>query len=211
MVWKISVSLSLQTLDSANPFLFNMEAIVLTCFVLSILATASVSANVTGTVSVTSNASLLEIPREFLELSTRSRNAVIAYSVFFVIGALGNLSVFLSVCGQLGKLKWRITVLIVHLSIADLIVTFFLIPSEIAWKLTIRWAGGNLLCKLCQFSRVFGLYLSSMVIICISLDRFSAIVYPLKMAEATKRVKVMLASAWVAAGLFSMPQVRSTM
>jgi len=149
----------------------------------------------------------LSIPTEFLHLSTRNRNVVIGYCIFFIVGSVGNLSVFVSVLRQLGKLKWRITILIVHLSIADLIVTFFLIPSEIAWKLSIQWHGGNVLCKMCQFTRVFGLYLSSMVVICISLDRFSAIVYPLKMVSASSRVKVMLLMAWIAATLFSIPQV----
>jgi gonadotropin-releasing hormone receptor len=148
------------------------------------------------------------LPLHLRKISETQRNVVIAYSLFFLLGASGNLSVFLSVCRQLGKLKWRITILIVHLSVADLIVTFTVIPSEIFWRLALQWYGGNVLCKVCQFARAFGLYLSSMVLICISLDRFFAILHPLKMVNASRRVKTMLAIAWILAALFSVPQVR---
>ena len=96
-----------------------------------------------------------------------------------------------------------------HLSIADLIVTFFLVPLEIFWRITIQWVGGEILCKACQFFRAFGLYLSSNILICICLDRFVAILFPLRMVGATRRVKTMIAIAWLAAALFSAPQVRN--
>lgn len=148
-----------------------------------------------------------ELPDKFTKLSELSRNCVVVYSIIFLIAATGNLTVFLSVCHQLDKLKWRITVLILHLSIADLIVTFFVIPMEIFWRLTIGWIGGNALCKICQFCRAFGLYLSSNILICISMDRFFAIIFPLRMGGAAKRVKIMIVVAWIMAGVFSLPQV----
>lgn len=158
---------------------------------------------------LTQNLSLANttLPLEFTEMTPRSRNVVVAYSILFIIAATGNLTVFFSVCHQLAKLKWRITVLMLHLSIADLIVTFFLMPLEICWRITIQWVGGEVLCKVCQFLRAFGLYLSSNILICISLDRFIAILFPLRMVGATRRVKAMIAVAWLAAGIFSAPQV----
>jgi hypothetical protein len=148
------------------------------------------------------------LPHEFTDMTARSRNEVVAYSILFIIAATGNLTVFFSVYRQLTKLKWRITVLMLHLSIADLIVTFFLMPLEIFWRITIQWIGGESLCKICQFFRAFGLYLSSNILICISLDRFIAILFPLRMVGATRRVKTMIAIAWLAAALSAAPQVR---
>jgi len=150
-----------------------------------------------------------DLPSEFIHMTARSRNEVVAYSILFIIAATGNLTVFFSVYRQLTKLKWRITVLMLHLSIADLIVTFFLMPLEICWRLTIQWIGGEALCKICQFFRAFGLYLSSNILICISLDRFIAILFPLRMVGATRRVKTMIAVAWLAAALSAAPQVWS--
>lgn len=59
-----------------------------------------------------------------------------------------------------------------------------------------------------MFARAFGLYLSSLMIICISLDRYYAVVHPLRVMDASRRVKIMLASSWITAGIFAVPQVR---
>lgn len=44
-------------------------------------------------------------------------------------------------------------------------------PVDIFWSLTVEWVAGDTLCRICAFGRVFGLYLSSFFIICISVDR----------------------------------------
>ncbi|CAL8092285.1 unnamed protein product [Orchesella dallaii] len=147
----------------------------------------------------------------FKSMSINSRNCVIAYVIMFLIGAPGNLYVFLSVGYQLWKRRMarasRIKVLIWHLALADLFVTFVVIPIEVFWRLTIQWYGGDTLCKLIQFFRAFGLYLSSMVIICISMDRFFAIVFPLKSYGGMKRVRNMLCTAWTFSIVFATPQI----
>ena len=142
-------------------------------------------------------------------ISYSSMTFVFIYCILFVTGAVGNLSVFLSVGHELRKTsrRSRIKVLILHLSMADLFVIFFVIPIEVFWRLTIFWYGGDTLCKICQFFRAFGLFLSSNVIICISLDRFYVIISPLKAIGGMRRVKNMLFFAWMAAVLFAAPQV----
>lgn len=152
------------------------------------------------------------IPENFKKLSTNSRNCVIAYVILFCIGAPGNLFVFISVGREIWRrqlMRSRIKVLIWHLATADLFVTFVVIPIEVFWRLTIQWYGGDPLCKLAQFFRAFGLYLSSTVIICISLDRFFAIVFPLKVIGGMKRVRNMLCVAWGSSIMFATPQVRN--
>jgi len=121
--------------------------------------------------------------------------------------ALLKLASFLSVLQQLRRTKSRISVLILHLSIADLLVTFGVIPLEVIWRITVQWYGGNVLCKICKFFHGFGLYLSSMVLICISMDRYFAIIHPLRVTDARRRGKLMLTSAWATAAICSLPQV----
>ena len=45
-------------------------------------------------------------------------------------------------------------------------------PLEVGWAATVRWMGGDVLCRVMAFFRVFGLFLSSNIIICISFNRF---------------------------------------
>ncbi|CAB3244037.1 unnamed protein product [Arctia plantaginis] len=77
---------------------------------------------------------------------------------------------------------------------------------EIGWRTTNAWLAGNVACKIFLVLRAFGLYLSSNVLVCISLDRFFAILYPLRLAIARKRSKTMLYMAWIIAFLCSLPQ-----
>jgi gonadotropin-releasing hormone receptor len=50
-------------------------------------------------------------------------------------------------------------------------VTFLMMPLEIAWNTTVSWRAGDAVCRIMSFFRTFGLYLSSFVIVSISLDR----------------------------------------
>ncbi|XP_028169891.1 gonadotropin-releasing hormone II receptor-like [Ostrinia furnacalis] len=77
---------------------------------------------------------------------------------------------------------------------------------EIGWKYTNAWLVGNLFCKLLLVVRAFGLYLSSNILVCISIDRFFAVLYPLRLPVARRRSKQMLYCAWAAALACSLPQ-----
>lgn len=51
---------------------------------------------------------------------------------------------------------------------------------QIFWRLMVQWKAGGMMCKVFQVVRAFGPYLSSTIIICISLDRYFAVLHPLK-------------------------------
>ena len=51
-------------------------------------------------------------------------------------------------------------------------VTVIMIPEEIAWAATVQWVAGDALCRLFSFFRIFGHYLSSFILVCISIDRY---------------------------------------
>ena len=50
-------------------------------------------------------------------------------------------------------------------------VTFLLMTLEIGWSATVIWTAGDTMCRIMAFFRTFGLYLSSFVLVCISIDR----------------------------------------
>jgi len=58
-----------------------------------------------------------------------------------------------------------------------------------------------------SFFRIFGLYLSGFVLVCISLDRYFAVMKPLGIPDAQKRAMFMLRCAWVVSIICSLPQV----
>lgn len=92
-------------------------------------------------------------------------------SILFVISTIGNSTVLYLLTKRRLRGPLRIDIMLMHLAIADLMVTFLLMPLEIAWAWTVQWRSTDLMCRLMSFFRVFGLYLSSFVMVCISLDR----------------------------------------
>ena len=82
-----------------------------------------------------------------------------------------------------------------------------MMPGEIGWKATVQWLAGDISCRLFKFFSIFGLYLSSNILICISLDRFYAIVCPLSAGKAARNMKIFLWAAWIVSILSAAPQV----
>ncbi|XP_055696278.1 adipokinetic hormone/corazonin-related peptide receptor variant I-like [Lutzomyia longipalpis] len=128
------------------------------------------------------------------------------YCVMLVIALTGNLSVVITLFRTRRHRRSRVSLMIFHLAVADLMVACIMIPLEIGWRITVEWYAGNIACKIFLFLRAFCLYLSSNVLVCVSLDRCFAVVYPLRVTDARKRGKCMLGVAWLVATLYSIPQ-----
>ncbi len=58
--------------------------------------------------------------------------SVIALIILFALSAVGNVTVFLTLVTSRSR-KTRISIIILHLTIADLLVTFILIPTEVTF------------------------------------------------------------------------------
>ena len=55
---------------------------------------------------------------------------------------------------------------------------------------------------------MFGLYLSTYIVVIISIDRCIAILDPISKNRAPHRVKIMIGIAWILSAVFGLPQVR---
>lgn len=109
---------------------------------------------------------------------------VIGYSVLMIISAICNITVLTLLIKRRIKSHSRIDMMLMHLAIADLLVTFLMMPLEIAWAYTVQWMAGDIMCRLMAFFRTFGLYLSSFVLVCISVDRYFAVLQPLHLSNS---------------------------
>lgn len=155
--------------------------------------------------NTTGQTTALPLPRE-MTFNDDSLVSVIAYVCLFVVAASGNLTVFIALFRS-RRMKSRVNLFIMHLSIADLIVAFIMLPLETAWNVTVSWQAGDIACRVMMFFRAFGFYLSSSVLVTISLDRYFSIVHPLSLHDADRRGKIMLALAWILSTVASLPQV----
>lgn len=132
--------------------------------------------------------------------------AIVTYSILMVVSAIGNITVLTIILKRRRKAGTRIHAMLMHLAIADLLVTFLMMPLEITWAWTVQWILGDPLCRIMSFFRIFGLYLSSFILICISVDRYLAVLQPMRLYQMDRRGKLMIAVAWIASVICSLPQ-----
>ncbi|XP_013383578.1 gonadotropin-releasing hormone II receptor isoform X1 [Lingula anatina] len=141
----------------------------------------------------------------YLMFNSDSLISIVAYACLMFLAAVGNLTVFITLFRNRHR-RSRVNMFIMHLAIADMEVTFVMIPIEISWHSTVQWLAGDASCRLLAFCRAFGFYLSSFILVAISLDRYFAIIHPLSMQDADKRAKIMLGISWCLAMVCSIPQ-----
>ena len=107
--------------------------------------------------------------------------SITVYVIFFIIGLIFNSLSLKQLLEERirRRVKNRMNLLLIHLTIADLLVILLQVPLEIGWTYTVSWAADDVTCRLSVFIRIIGCYLSGFVLIVISLDRLYAVAYPL--------------------------------
>ncbi|XP_063233153.1 putative gonadotropin-releasing hormone II receptor isoform X2 [Bacillus rossius redtenbacheri] len=97
--------------------------------------------------------------------------------------------------------------LILHLSVADLLVSVCCLGGEAAWSYTVQWLAGDAACKLFKFLQMFSLYLSTFVLVLIGVDRFVVVRYPMKSLGTSGRLNKAIVFSWALSFLLSTPQL----
>ncbi|XP_023125905.2 putative gonadotropin-releasing hormone II receptor [Amphiprion ocellaris] len=138
--------------------------------------------------------------------TTAAKVRVIITFILCGISAFCNLAVLLAAHSD-GKRKSHVRVLIINLTVADLLVTFIVMPVDAVWNITVQWLAGDFACRLLMFLKLQAMYSCAFVTVVISLDRQSAILNPLAINQARKRNRVMLSVAWSMSVALSVPQM----
>ncbi|ESO82082.1 hypothetical protein LOTGIDRAFT_52339, partial [Lottia gigantea] len=128
-------------------------------------------------------------------------------SVILFLAIFGNICVLIALArGR--KVRSRMHMFIMHLSIADLLVAFFNVLPQLIWDITFRFEGGDFLCRFVKYMQVFVMYLSTYVLVMTAIDRYRAICHPLSTHTWTnKTANFMVIGAYVISGILSFPQI----
>ena len=145
-------------------------------------------------------------PGELPQFNEFSLIKTCVLSLLFLVSLIGNGATLIQMY-RMRRRKSTIHTLILQLAMADLIVTFFCIATDAIWTSTVQFYAGNVMCKITKFLQVFGLYLSTYILVIISVDRCYAILDPMSRTKAPRRVRYMIIVAWSISALFSLPQV----
>lgn len=150
------------------------------------------------------------------QLTQAALNRVYVLCILGVISLIGNIAILFHIkktrtLRRSSHQTWSaIYLLILHLSIADLLVTVFCIFGEAAWYYTVEWIAGEFACKLVKLSQMFSLYLSTYVLVLIGIDRWIAVKYPMKSLNMSQRCYRFLIIVYILSLIMSLPQVSIT-
>ncbi|XP_050672108.1 prolactin-releasing peptide receptor-like [Leptidea sinapis] len=101
----------------------------------------------------------------------------ILYTIIFVLGVFGNVLVCFVVFRN--KAMQTVTNLfITNLALSDILLCVFAVPLTPMYTFIGRWVFGRLLCHLMPYAQGTSVYISTLTLTSIAIDRFFVIIYP---------------------------------
>lgn len=110
----------------------------------------------------------------------------IVYTVLIFIGAIGNGLVCLAVARQ-PKMRTSRNLFIINLAISDLLLCFFTIPFSLVEISTKSWPYGIAMCKLVLALEATSIFVSTLSITAIALDRYQVILHSMNPVDQSHR------------------------
>ena len=129
---------------------------------------------------------------------------LVAYSILITTGAVGNGLVCIAVARKPAMRTAR-NIYIINLAISDLILCLFTMPFSLLEIVLKYWPLGTLTCKLVAGLEATSIFVSTISIMAIAIDRYNVIVYPTKEQFNPAKGVLMVATIWVIALLLATP------
>ncbi|XP_038120986.1 neuropeptide SIFamide receptor [Culex quinquefasciatus] len=130
--------------------------------------------------------------------STMTAVYCVAYFVVFIVGLIGN-SFVIAVVFRAPRMRTVTNFFIVNLALADVLVIVFCLPATLMSNIFVPWMLGWLMCKTVPYIQGVSVAASVYSLIAVSLDRFLAIWWPLKLQITKRRARFMIVCIWIIA------------
>ena len=134
-----------------------------------------------------------------------------AYCLILLGSFFGNIFIIIIVYKR-RDLRKTMNYFVVNMAVSDLLFTVVVIPDQITRIITdsLHWrvSGilGSIFCKLLNFATSASLFVSVQSLVWIAIDRFVAVVFPLKLGLISSKIRTTaIVSTWVLAGVFYFP------
>ena len=139
---------------------------------------------------------------------------VVAYCLVILISTLGNSMTIIIVWRDKTIRKVAFNFLIANVAVADLIITLVYMPRRIVMWLRgtewfVRGVLGSVLCKIIPFLHVVSILVSILTLLVLAVDRFIAIVLPLRQKITVKSCKFLIALIWFLSIVLRIPYIWS--
>lgn len=172
---------------------------------------ASVKSTSTGNNSATGNNSQMDttytnsnathqiINNEFVQAAF-----CVMYIAIFIIGIFGNVLV----CYVVFRNKAMHTVtnfFITNLALSDILLCILAVPFTPLYTFLERWIFGKALCHLVAYAQGVSVYISTLTLTAIAVDRFIVIIYPFRHRMKLSTCVLIITSIWVVSLLLTLP------
>ncbi|XP_027055025.1 gastrin/cholecystokinin type B receptor-like [Pocillopora damicornis] len=129
------------------------------------------------------------------------------YAIIFLISVIGNTLVCV-VIARRRRMRTVTNFFVLNLAASDLAITCICIPFDIPVQENHhKWLYGKVLCKLLYPIQTMAVFSSIFTLTAVSLNRFWAIVYPLRKQMTKKHAFVVIVVTWVVCALLTVPYV----
>ena len=137
----------------------------------------------------------------------------VMYCTVFIIALIGN-GLVCFVVQSSPRMKTVTNYFIMNLAIGDILMTMFCVPFSFVSMLVLRyWPFGVVMCKIVNYSQAVSVLVSAYTLLAISIDRYMAIMRPLRPRLGTTAAKMVVAAVWggalsTAAPIFIVSQIQ---
>lgn len=130
----------------------------------------------------------------------------VAYGLIFLLGMMGNILV-LVILERHRHTRSSTETFLFHLAVADLLLVFIL-PFAVA-EGSLGWVLGTFLCKAVIALHKVNFYCSSLLLACVAVDRYLAIVHAVHAYRHRRLLSIHItcAAVWLAGLFFALPEI----
>ncbi|XP_043525960.1 RYamide receptor-like [Frieseomelitta varia] len=127
------------------------------------------------------------------------------YSIIFVIALTGN-GLVCYVVHSSPRMKTVTNLFIVNLAVGDILMALFCVPtSSISTLILQYWPFGPELCPTVIYLQAVSVLVSAYTLVAISIDRYIAIMWPLKPRLSKRQAQLLILAVWMLAMVISLP------
>ncbi|XP_065361409.1 neuropeptide Y receptor type 2 [Calliphora vicina] len=128
----------------------------------------------------------------------------ILYSTVFVLGVFGNVLVCYVVLRN-RAMQTVTNIFITNLALSDILLCVLAVPFTPLYTFMGRWAFGRTLCHLVPFAQGCSIYISTLTLTSIAIDRYFVIIYPFHPRMKLSTCIAIIVSIWVISLLATLP------
>lgn len=122
------------------------------------------------------------------------------------IAAIGGNGIVIFLIVNFRRMQTVTNVFILNLAIGDLLMAILCIPFTFTSNLLLhQWPFGSIMCRVVCFAQAVSVFISAYTLVAISIDRYIAIIYPLRPKMTKRHSHYLIAFIWFVALLTPLP------